>query len=104
MPYVEKQKNGIFLIVSKRNKETPHKGGGPRKNFMVIYTDSQYKDVKGKIRLYPHPHIHIGTLVIRCPEELAGKRVRIRVEVIKLPGGIKDEVKDNRRKGKRKNH
>lgn len=88
MPFVQKQDSGEYLVVSQRDKEKSHgRGGrgGPRKSFMVIYTDSRYTDVNGKVKLYPHPHIHLGNLYIRCPEELAGKRVRLRLEVVDLP-------------------
>jgi hypothetical protein len=89
LPYVEKQKNGEYLIVSQRDKirhATRTGSGGPRRTFMVIYTYGQYKKVNGRTKQYPYPGINIGNLHIRCPDNLAGKRVRIRLEIVKLPG------------------
>lgn len=88
MPFVQKQDSGEYLVVSQRDKQKSHARGGrggPRKSFMVIYTDQKYSAVNGKVKLYAHPHIHLGNLYIRCPEELAGKRVKVRVEVVELP-------------------
>ena len=86
MPHIIKD-DGEYLLVSHTDKTT-HRGrlqGGPRNNFMVTYADSTYHTAKGRMKHYAYPQINVGQLHIHCPKELASKRVRIKVEVIKLP-------------------
>ena len=85
MPYVEKQKDGTYLLVSQRDRYNKHCKfkGGPRKVFMPIYSDARYRLSSGVLKLYPYAVLNVGNLNIHCPPELAGKKVCIKVHVLR---------------------
>jgi hypothetical protein len=92
MPHIEKIGDS-YIIVS--NRDTAKKfrkfKGGPRTNFMIRYTESQYKYVGGKKIKYTYPVLSMNNIHLRCPQELIGKRVILKVEVMEDANRIKKD-------------
>jgi hypothetical protein len=87
VPFVEKQTTGEYLVVSHRDVYRPHRKlkGGPRTSFMVRYLGRPASLASGKKKEYIYPVVVLGRAQIMFPKELKGKRVRFKVEVVKLP-------------------
>lgn len=73
-----------YLLVSRRGKthKTSRMKEMPRSNCMVKWSETQYINSKGKRTVYPFACISIGSIYVKVPEELIGKRVEIELKVL----------------------